>query len=93
MRASAGTICIKQPGQVSGFARFKESSIVFAALPHTEQWTSSSTDGRQLKLPIVLPHSEMLPKNYARFCPEFRIECDENLSSAKTILQDTGPSW
>src|ERR1039458_2307733 len=31
----------------------------------------------------VLPHSEMLPKNYARFCPEFRIECDENLSSAK----------
>src|ERR1035441_6460677 len=51
--------------------------------------SSSSSVWRQLIFPVVLPHSEMLPKNYARFCPEFRIECDENLSSAKTILQDT----
>ena len=36
-----------------------------------------SADGRQLEVPVVLPHSEMLPKNYARFCPEFSIERDE----------------
>ena len=32
---------------------------------------------RQLFFPVVLPHSEMLPKNFARFCPESRVDRDE----------------
>ena len=48
---------------------------------------------RQLLFPFVLPHSEMLPKNFPCFCPESRVDRDENLSSARTILQDTGSGW
>jgi len=50
-------------------------------------------DGRQLEVPVVLPHSEMLPKNLACFCPKSGVDRGENLSSVKTILQDTGPGW
>jgi hypothetical protein len=51
------------------------------------------SDGRQLEVPIMLPHSEMLPKNFARFCPESEVDDHKNLSTVMIILQDTGPSW
>jgi hypothetical protein len=50
-------------------------------------------DERQLELSAVLPHSEMLPKNLACFCPKSGVDRGENLSPVKTILQDTGLGW
>jgi hypothetical protein len=59
--------------------------------PHVVE--SCKRDGRQLEVPVVLPHSEMLPKNLACFCPKSGVDRGENLSPVKTILQDTGLGW
>jgi len=48
---------------------------------------------RQLLFPVVLPQSEMLPKNLACFCPKSGFDHGENLPFVETILQDTGPGW
>ena len=49
---------------------------------------------RQLIFPVVLPHSEMLPKNLTCFWPRFwNRRVDENPSTGRTILQDTVPGW
>ena len=48
---------------------------------------------RQLVFPIVLPQTEMLPKNFACFCPKSEVDRDENLSIVRTFLQDTCPGW
>jgi hypothetical protein len=42
---------------------------------------------------IVLPQQEMLPKNFSCFFPKSDVERSINLSSVKTVLQDTGPGW
>jgi len=42
---------------------------------------------------IVLPQTEMLPKNFACFCPKSDVDCDENLSTVRTFLQDTCAGW
>jgi hypothetical protein len=41
----------------------------------------------------VLPQQEMLPKNFSCFFPKSDVERSINLSSVKTVLQDTGPGW
>jgi hypothetical protein len=51
------------------------------------------SDGRQLDLPSVLPHSEMLPKKCGCFCAESEVDGDENPSTVMPILQDTERGW
>jgi hypothetical protein len=40
-------------------------------LPDNIAECRANIDGRQLEVPVVLPHSEMLPENLDRFLPEF----------------------
>lgn len=49
-------------------------------------------DGRQSKVPVVLPHSEMLPKDFSSFCPEFEVG-DEALWTLIGVLRNTGHDW
>jgi hypothetical protein len=56
-------------------------------------YVRQSADRRQLLVPVVLPQTEMLPKNFARFCPKSDVDRDENLSTVRTFLQDTCAGW
>jgi hypothetical protein len=55
--------------------------------------TPESGSATTIALLFVLPQTEMLPKNFACFCPKSDVDCDENLSTVRTFLQDTCAGW
>src|ERR1039458_1718030 len=60
---------------------------------HRSRGSGHGFVGRQAFFPVVLPQIEMLPKNFACFCPKSDVDRDENLSTVRTFLQDTCAGW
>jgi hypothetical protein len=52
-----------------------------------------ATVRRQLYGPVVLPQIEMLPNNFAIFCPKSNVVRYENLSTSRSFLRDSYAGW